>query len=228
MSATSPACPAAGRRKAHAHAAKADGRDFEAAVPEFAFLHCFAPRIRTDSAASAAYCASLTCSIQSTALPSSASWMAIWVMAVVGAAPCQCFSPGGNQTTSPGRISSIGPPSRCTRPKPAVTISVWPSGWVCQAVRAPGSKVTLAPPTRAGSGALKQRIDAHRAGEPVRRPFAGRPRAASLDVHRSNSFQRLENARATFPNESRVGRQSAVDGPKHKRAALTRLDAISR
>ena len=28
--------------------------------------------------------------------------MAIWVIAVVGAAPCQCFSPGGIQTTSPG------------------------------------------------------------------------------------------------------------------------------
>ena len=79
--------------------------------------------------------------------------MAMWVMAVVGVAPCQCFSPGGNQTTSPGRISSTGPPSRCARPSPAVTIRVWPSGWVCQAVRAPGSKVTLAPATRAGSGA---------------------------------------------------------------------------
>src|SRR5579884_1667507 len=79
--------------------------------------------------------------------------MAMCVMAVVGAAPCQCFSPGWNQTTSPGRISSIGPPQRCARPEPAVTIRVWPSGWVCQAVRAPGSKVTLAPRTRAGSGA---------------------------------------------------------------------------
>ena len=29
--------------------------------------------------------------------------------------------------------------------EPAVTTSVCPSGWVCQAVRAPGSKVTLAP-----------------------------------------------------------------------------------
>ena len=28
------------------------------------------------------------------------------VMPVVGAAPCQCFSPGANHTTSPGRISS--------------------------------------------------------------------------------------------------------------------------
>src|SRR5207248_620554 len=79
--------------------------------------------------------------------------MAICVMAVVGAAPCQCFSPGENQTTSPGRISSTGPPHRCARPRPAVTTSVWPSGCVCQAVRAPGSKVTLAPATRAGSGA---------------------------------------------------------------------------
>ena len=36
---------------------------------------------------------------------------------------------------------------------PAVTISVCPSGWVCHAVLAPGSKVTLAPCTDAGSGA---------------------------------------------------------------------------
>jgi hypothetical protein len=50
-------------------------------------------------------------------------------------------SPGGNHTTSPARISSIGPPACCTRPAPAVTISVWPSGCVCQAVRATGSNV---------------------------------------------------------------------------------------
>src|SRR5438874_9785076 len=77
------------------------------------------------------------------------------VIAVVGVAPCQCFSPGGNQTTSPGRISSIGPPQRCAQPQPAVTIKVWPSGCVCQAVRDPGSNVTLAPATRPGSGASK-------------------------------------------------------------------------
>src|SRR5437899_12496110 len=77
--------------------------------------------------------------------------MAMCVMAVVGVAPCQCFSPGENQTTSPGRISSIGPPSRCARPQPAVTIRVWPNGCVCQAVRAPGSNVTLAPTARAGA-----------------------------------------------------------------------------
>src|SRR5712691_10697342 len=79
--------------------------------------------------------------------------MAMCVMAVVAVAPCPCFSPGGIQITSPARISSIGPPSRCARPQPAVTIRVWPSGWVCHAVRAPGSNVTLAPTARAGAGA---------------------------------------------------------------------------
>ena len=76
------------------------------------------------SARSSSYWSAVTCSNQSTALPSSFSWMAMWVMAVVGAAPCQCFSPGGIQTTSPGRISSTGPPHRCTRPAPDVTTSV--------------------------------------------------------------------------------------------------------
>src|SRR5882762_6575281 len=80
--------------------------------------------------------------------------MAMCVIAVVEVAPCQCFSPGGHHTTSPGRISSFGPPSLRTHPHPDVTIRVWPSGWVCQAVRAPGSKVTLTASTRAGLGAL--------------------------------------------------------------------------
>src|SRR5271166_1384998 len=77
-------------------------------------------------------------------------------MAVAGEAPCQCFSPGANQTTSPGRISWIAPPQRCDRPQPAVTIRIWPRGWVCHAVRAPGSKVTLLPAARAGSVALNR------------------------------------------------------------------------
>src|SRR5919199_6997798 len=75
----------------------------------------------------------------------------MWVIAVVAVAPCQCFSPGENQTTSPGRIGSIAPPQRCTSPQPAVTIRVCPNGWVCHAVRAPGSNVTLAPDVRAGA-----------------------------------------------------------------------------
>src|SRR6266478_3494295 len=77
--------------------------------------------------------------------------MAMCVIAVAGAAPCQCFSLGANEITSPGRISSTGPPSRCARPQPAVTIRVCPSGCVCHAVRAPGSNVTLAPDARAGA-----------------------------------------------------------------------------
>src|SRR6476646_4660785 len=80
--------------------------------------------------------------------------MAMCVIAVVGAAPCQCFSPGENQTTSPGRISSMGPPSRCAQPQPAVTMRVWPSGCLCHAVRAAGSNVTMAPPARAGVSPL--------------------------------------------------------------------------
>jgi hypothetical protein len=34
-------------------------------------------------------------------------------------------------------------------------MTVCPRGWVCQAVRAPGSKVTSAPTTRAGSAGEK-------------------------------------------------------------------------
>src|SRR5690242_15149409 len=79
--------------------------------------------------------------------------MVICVIAVVGVAPCQCFSLAGHQTTSPARISSFGAPLLCTQPHPEVTIKVCPSGCVCHADRAPGSKVTLAQRTRAGSGA---------------------------------------------------------------------------
>src|SRR5213082_2070668 len=77
------------------------------------------------------------------------------VIEVVGASPCQCFSFGANNTTSPGRISSIGPPQHWARPQPAVTTSLWPNGCVCHAVRAPGSNVTLALATRAESDAWK-------------------------------------------------------------------------
>ncbi|VVQ04204.1 hypothetical protein PS906_05304 [Pseudomonas fluorescens] len=97
------------------------------------------------------YCSSLTCSIQSTTLPSSTSAIAIWLIAVVGAAPCQCLAPGAIHTVSPGRISRTGCPHSCTNPEPAVTINVCPNGWVCHAVRAPGSNVTVAPLTRASS-----------------------------------------------------------------------------
>ena len=31
---------------------------------------------------------------------------------------------------------------------------IWPAGWVCHTVRAPGAKVTLAVPTRLGASAI--------------------------------------------------------------------------
>src|SRR5947209_2728452 len=74
-------------------------------------------------------------------------------MPVFGPAPCQCFSFGGIHTVSPALISRIGPPFACTRPTPEMTCSVWPSGCVCQAVRAPGSKLTRPARMRAGAGA---------------------------------------------------------------------------
>ena len=94
----------------------------------------------------APYCSSLTFSIHSTALPSSASAIATCVIEVVGVAPCQCLSFDGHQIISPGRISTFGWPSLCTQPQPDVTMRVCPSGCRCHAVRAPGSKVTIAPP----------------------------------------------------------------------------------
>jgi hypothetical protein len=88
------------------------------------------------------------------------------VMAVVGLAPCQCFSPGGNQITSPGRICPTGPPMLC----PAATSRDDES--LTQRVGVPGC-----PRTRLKSGAgalnqcwirrLKQRIDPHCASEPT-------------------------------------------------------------
>src|ERR1700732_717535 len=103
----------------------------------------------------------------------------MWVMPLVGEPPCQCFSPGKIQTTSPGRISRTGPPSVCTRPTPEMTYNVWPSGCMCQFVRAPGSKDTWVATTRAGAAAatigscqtvpVKYSLGARRVGlEPAR------------------------------------------------------------
>src|SRR5574340_799758 len=113
------------KTKAQPHAAEADSRDFQI-VSEFTLLHV---RLLQDQAR---YCSSLTVSIHSTTLPfASRSVMAICDIAVVDVAPCQCFLPGGQVTTSPGRISSFGPPQHCVQPRPEMTISVWPSGGVC-------------------------------------------------------------------------------------------------
>src|SRR3954471_2726357 len=68
----------------------------------------------------------------------------MWVMAVSAVPPCQCFTPGSVQMTSPAAMSCRWPPHSCTQPEPEVTISVWPAGWVCQAVLAHGVKETSA------------------------------------------------------------------------------------
>ena len=54
------------------------------------------------------YCSSLTFSIQSVVLPFCDSAIATWLIPFVLVAPCQCLTPAGIQTTSPGRISSDG------------------------------------------------------------------------------------------------------------------------
>src|SRR6516162_3150682 len=97
----------------------------------------------------------------------------MWLMPVVAVAPCQCFSPGGHMTTSPARISVLGPPQHCTQPQPAVTISLWPSGWVCHAVRAPGFERDQRGGDARGIGCLEQRVDPHITAEIFRRTFGG-------------------------------------------------------
>src|SRR3954449_9133570 len=91
------------------------------------------------------YCSSLTCSSHSAVFPPTMFVMAIWLIKLVAVAPCQCFTPGGVQITSPGLISRFWPPSSCTHPVPDVTIRNCPPGWVCQADRAPGSNATSPP-----------------------------------------------------------------------------------
>ena len=107
---------------------------------------------------------------------------AICVMAVFGPAPCQCFSPGANQMTSPGLISSTGPPRRCTRPRPDVTSSVWPRGG-CARRFAPLVQTSpeLLGPVRVE--AVEERVNPYRAREPVGRPFARGRRARADDFH---------------------------------------------
>jgi hypothetical protein len=50
-------------------------------------------------------------------LPSTASWMAMCVMAVVGLAPCQCFSPAGIEITAPG-VDLFDPSAFAQSPTP--------------------------------------------------------------------------------------------------------------
>src|SRR5712691_6865159 len=100
--------------------------------------------------------------------------MAMCVMAVVAVAPCQCFSPGANQITSPGRISSIGPPQRWTRPQPAVTIRVWRSLVAVPCCPSARLERDTGADHTCRIGCLEQRVNAYTAGKVLGRSFAGR------------------------------------------------------
>ena len=131
---------------------------------------------------------SVTCSSQSTTLPSSCSWMAMWVIAAVGAAPCQCFSPGEIHTTSPGRISSTGPPSPL-HPAKAGTHNQRLTEWV----RVPGGasawleRDARAARSRRGGIASNNGVDADCSRKPLRMTRPRRLRSASLDLHVASS-----------------------------------------
>src|ERR1700686_743272 len=74
-------------------------------------------------------------------------------MVCPASAPCQCLSPASIQTESPAVIICAGLPASCTRPTPVNTCKACPMGWVCHAVRAPGSNETRFTANLAGAAA---------------------------------------------------------------------------
>ena len=163
----------------------------------------------------ARYSSSLTFSIQVTGEKSTDSWIATWVIAASGVAPCQCLCSAGHQRMSPEWNSSFGPPSIWVQPTPSVTMSVWPAGWVCQAVRAPGSKRTIAPLTREGSG---------RWNWPALADFLLRYPDVQVDLVVDNALQDIVSER--FDAGIRMGERVARDmiavriGPEISMAAV--------
>ena len=107
----------------------------------------------------------------------------MWVTAVVGVAPCQCFSPGANQTTSPGRISSTGA-AFALRPAAAGGDDEGLAEWMgVPGGAGAGLEGDAGALDEGGVGRLKERVDADGAGEPVGRAFGGGLRAGSFDFH---------------------------------------------
>jgi hypothetical protein len=114
--------------------------------------------------------------------------MAMCVMAVVGVAPCQCFSPGENQTTSPGwilldRAAFVLNPTAASRDDESLT----------ERMRVPcspraGLESYAGTLNKCGIRCLKKRIDPYGASEPVGWPLRGRLRANSFDFHFLNTF----------------------------------------
>src|ERR1700739_1028674 len=61
---------------------------------------------------------------------------------------------GGILTVSPAVRTAGSSPLKQMRPTRDKQKSVWPTGWECHAVRAPGVKVTTEPPRRDGDSAV--------------------------------------------------------------------------
>ena len=115
-----------------------------------------------------------------------------------------------------GRLRAA--PSR----SPRVTISVWPSGCVCQAVRAPGSKVTLAPATRAGAAVWKsgsiRTVPVNQSAGPL--PEGCEPiRLMSMAVSLNRNSTRRERSWADAPgNTPRHRARSGIPNPASSRS----------
>src|SRR5438067_1803703 len=109
--------------------------------------------------------------------------MAMCVMAVVGAAPCQCFSPGANHTTSPGRIFLHLPavalhPAASAGDDQGLPERVGVPSGACSRLE---GHARATDPCRVRP--VKQRVNTHRAGEPVCRSLGGRLSTASCNLH---------------------------------------------
>ena len=112
------------------------------------------------------------------------------VMAVVGAAPCQCLTPGGHETTSPGRITCIGLPHSCVRPTPEINDQALPARMrMPSRTRAGLERHQRARGVDVGVGG-PDGIDAHPSGEELGRPCA-RP---ALRHERSPARRRVPSA----------------------------------
>ena len=70
-----------------------------------------------------------------------------WENQLSAAAPCQCLTPAGMFTTSPGASARAACPHSWYHPRPPTHKSSWPpplfAWWTCQWLRQPGSNVTL-------------------------------------------------------------------------------------
>jgi hypothetical protein len=86
---------------------------------------------------------------------------------VVGMAPCQCFSPGGVQIVSPGRMILNGPPvlHAAAAPSDHQNLAGWMGVPVAASTRLEGHVSACSP---CGAGQVEERVDAYSAGEVFR------------------------------------------------------------